>query len=101
MFQAGKSGNPHGRPKAEGKVRKFAQARGMDAIRTLVGLMKSENERVAVIAAQAVLDRGFGKAPQSFELPAGSSFPALIRIEFVEQPKLVNGQNGHALEFVG
>ena len=67
-FQKGRSGNPHGRPKVEGEVRELAQRYGRAAIERLVELMNSENERVAVVAAQAVLDRAYGKPPQSLQL---------------------------------
>ncbi len=30
--------------------------------------MKSKNERVAVVAAQAILDRAYGKPPQALQL---------------------------------
>ncbi len=67
-FQKGRSGNPHGRPKAEGEIRDLGQTHGRADLERLVELMKSENERVAVIAAQAVLDRAYGKPPQSLQV---------------------------------
>ena len=67
-FEPGKSGNPTGRPKIEGDVRALAQEHGPEAMMRLVGLMSDENPRVAVVACQAVLDRAYGKAPQSVEM---------------------------------
>lgn len=101
-FVKGQSGNPHGRPKAEGKVRAYAQRKGMAAIKKLFKLMNDDNPRVAVVAAQAVLDRAFGKSPQAFELPDGN-FPTLIRIEFVQAPsesRKLNGEQRASIEFV-
>ena len=49
-------------------MRKLAQKHGRAALERLVELMKSENERVAVVAAQAILDRAYGKPPQSLQL---------------------------------
>ena len=98
-FQKGASGNPGGRPRIEARVRAAAQKKGPAAIKELASLMKDDNKFVRIKACIAVLDRGFGKPAQAFELPPGSTLPALIRIEFVEQPTLVG--NGHALEFLG
>jgi len=67
-FQKGQSGNPGGRPKAESEVRELAQQHGPAAVNRLVALMNSRNERVAVAACQAVLDRGYGKAPQAMKV---------------------------------
>ena len=69
-FKPGQSGNPAGRAKAEGEVRALAQEHGPAALQRLVDLMRSRNERVAVAAAQAVLDRGYGKAPQQVAIDA-------------------------------
>jgi len=67
-FPKGTSGNPGGRPKAVAEVRELAQRHTATAIQTLVALMqgaKSESARVA--AAQAVLDRGWGRPLQNLE----------------------------------
>ena len=67
-FRPGQSGNPGGRPKLEGDVRALAQQHGRAALERLVQLMGSDNERVAVVAAQAVLDRAYGKPPQGLQI---------------------------------
>jgi hypothetical protein len=61
----GVSGNPSGRRKEEGPVRELARRYTVRAIRRLAQLMQSRNERVAVIAAQALLDRGWGRPAQA------------------------------------
>jgi hypothetical protein len=78
LFQKGKSGNPGGRPKVEGEIRELAQKHGAAAIKRLVQLMRSKNERVAVTACQAILDRGFGKPPQALTGPNGDALQAPI-----------------------
>ena len=63
QFQKGYSGNAGGRPKDEYKVAELARSYTTEAIDTLVHLMrKGKDERVRGTAAQALLDRGWGKA---------------------------------------
>jgi hypothetical protein len=64
QFRRGVSGNPGGRPKLEADIRRLAQAHGPAAIRRLVQLLGSDNERVAVTAAIVLLDRAYGKPSQ-------------------------------------
>ena len=61
-FIAGHSGNPGGRPKDEFKVAEFARSHTVEAVETLVDLMRySKDDRVRGTASQALLDRGWGK----------------------------------------
>lgn len=66
-FAKGISGNPGGRPKEVAEVRELAKEHGPAAIKRLVKLMASDNERTAVAACQALLDRGYGKPHASVE----------------------------------
>lgn len=61
-FEPGKSGNPGGRPKGTGKVRELAREHTEAAIKALVDSLA--DERLKVSAAQALLDRGWGKPTQ-------------------------------------
>ena len=62
-FAPGQSGNPGGRPKDEHRVGELARLYTVEAIETLVDLMRhGKDERVRGTAAQALLDRGWGKA---------------------------------------
>ena len=62
QFPKGQSGNPGGRPRDEQKVAELARSYAREAIETLAELMRSGNEeRVRGMAAQALLDRGWGK----------------------------------------
>jgi hypothetical protein len=63
QFAPGQSGNPGGRPKDEHRVAELARSFTLEAIDTLVELMRDgKDERVRGTAAQALLDRGWGKA---------------------------------------
>lgn len=64
-FQKGQSGNPGGRPKEDAEVKSLARATGPEAIDKLVELMRGDDRRTALAAAQALLDRGFGKPAQA------------------------------------
>jgi len=65
-FQKGQSGNPGGRPKAEYAVQELARSKAPQAIATLAAIMESEkaSDAARVAAANAILDRGYGKPPQ-------------------------------------
>src|SRR4051812_28256578 len=66
-WRPGHSGNPGGRPKASAEVRDLARHHGREAIERLVALMHSKNESVAVRAAEALLDRGYGRPMHGME----------------------------------
>lgn len=73
-FVKGKSGNPSGRPKvvlADGKsLADLAREHTQDAIDTLVRVCTSIEapEAAQVAAANAILDRGWGKPKQEMDL---------------------------------
>ena len=63
QFKRGFSGNPGGRPKDEYRVAELARSYTVEAVETLVDLMRhSRDDRVRGTASQALLDRGWGKA---------------------------------------
>ena len=63
QFAPGQSGNPGGRPKDKHRVGELARSYTLEAIETLVDLMRhGKDERVRGTAAQAILDRGWGRA---------------------------------------
>ena len=74
-FEKGKSGNPGGRPKEVAEVRELAKKHGSAAIERLVELMASDNERTAVAACEAVLNRGYGRPAQSMTLTGDEDKP--------------------------
>lgn len=66
-FVKGQSGNPGGRPREDAEVKALARAAGPEAIDKLLELMRGDDRRTALAAAQALLDRGYGKPSQALE----------------------------------
>jgi hypothetical protein len=64
-FQPGQSGNPSGRPKSDADIKALARTHTQEAINKLVDWMRSDNPKASVAACVALLDRAWGKAPQS------------------------------------
>ena len=89
-FQKGQSENPGGRPQALREVEELARAQTIDALKTLETIHKNPKAPPAarVAAANALLDRGWGKARQALEMGGleGSPIAQKLTIEFV-RPK--------------
>ena len=80
QFLPGQSGNPGGRPKDEHRVGELARSYTVEAIETLVDLMRhGKDERVRGTAAQALLDRGWGKAKVEVVSNAETSYLELLQ----------------------
>lgn len=89
-FAKGESGNPGGRPKAVEAIRKLAQKNSKKALLRLVELMNGENDRVAVQAAQAILDRAWGKPAQTVTGEGGEGpLRTLVEVRWIgdEEPR--------------
>lgn len=69
-FEKGKSGNPGGKPKGQGHIRDLAREHTEMALKTLVSI--AENPKAApssrVAAAATLIDRGWGRAPQTVDV---------------------------------
>ena len=80
-FIAGHSGNPGGRPKDEFKVAELARSYTLEAVETLVDLMRhSKDDRVRGTASQALLDRGWGKAKVEVTASGGESYIEALQV---------------------
>ena len=72
-FPKGKSGNPGGRTKQFAQCQRLCREASPDAARRLIELIQSEDERVALMAADKVFERAWGK-PRIFD-PAAEETP--------------------------
>lgn len=86
-WKPGQSGNPTGLVKperAEEHVAQLARKHTVAAINCLVSVMGNDENppRVRIIAAEAILDRGWGKAEQHIEINAQSE--ATLRLAGVD-----------------
>lgn len=91
----GQSGNPGGRPKGEMEVIQLAREASPRAIGRLIELVESKDERVAIAASTAVIERGFGKPTQPLAgdpdnplFPEAPSVEALARLSAQDRADL-------------
>lgn len=67
MWQKGQSGNPSGRGGLWQECQRIARENSPEAMRRLVELTQSSDERVAIMASEKVLERAWGKVKESKE----------------------------------
>jgi hypothetical protein len=67
------------------EIRSLARSHTRTALNVLVGIMRSKDATAAarVSAANAILDRGWGKAPQAIENGGDGALEVIHRIERV------------------
>ena len=84
-FKKGQSGNPGGRPKTVKEVQELAREQTPAAIQSLADIMtNSSSEAARVSAASELLNRAWGKAPQTITGEGGEGpVKAEIKVTFV------------------
>jgi hypothetical protein len=66
-WKPGQSGNPSGNSGEYGDAMRLARQAAPSAVLRLVELIHSDDERVAAVACNAILDRAFGKPREHHE----------------------------------
>lgn len=85
----GVSGNPSGLPKAIVEVRALAREHTADAIAALVSALDDASGAVRVRAAEALLDRAWGRPTQAIDVGGGEdSLPPLKPEELTDEQLL-------------
>lgn len=79
----GVSGNPGGRPRGLAEVSRLARAYTSEAIDTLAKCMREGEPRARIAAAEALLNRGWGRSapPGEEEVDAGPSAEKEVLID--------------------
>jgi len=65
VWKPGESGNPGGRTIAHSECQRLAREASPKAIMRLIELVDSDDERVALLASEKVLERAWGKPKDS------------------------------------
>ncbi len=86
-WRPGQSGNPSGHSGDYGDALRLARQAAPDAVRRLVELMASDDERVAAVACNAILDRAYGKPAPAADPPI-EKMPLLEIIERLTRDQL-------------
>lgn len=80
VWQKGETGNRRGRPKIPADVKEAARAHTVDAIKTLAACVRTSKApwQARVMAAEKLLDRGWGKADSNVNVTGTVTLASLL-----------------------
>ena len=88
-WKPGVSGNPGGRLKTEVDIAALARVHGPKCIEVAAKLLSSEDEKMRLAACIALLDRGFGRPKQEYDVNGTSTIELhLVAAKMVSQQLL-------------
>ena len=106
-FIKGQSGNPRGRPPGKGPgpivmydLKQAMRALCPEAAKVVKRCLKSDDEKIALLAAQIAFDRGFGKPEVSAEVEVSHKFVVAPNTLPIDEWLATKGQGwlGHQKE---
>jgi hypothetical protein len=97
LWAAGNSGNPSGRPKKVAEIAELAQQHAPEAFAKIVELMSHKDAKVALAAANSILDRAYGKPAQAVQarvetLDIGKLWIEAVKMTNAPPAKTIEGQ---------
>lgn len=97
-FKPGFSGNPKGKTRTDPLVKELLKANSLEAAQKLVELLDSENDKIAFMAAQEILNRTEGKPNQSLNMEVSGELD-VYNVRTQIRAVLLEGLNaGHGAE---
>lgn len=78
QFQPGQSGNPGGRPKQDPRIKIMAREKTEEAFAVILECLGDSDKKIALKAAEILLDRGWGKPTQEISGPDGGPLRLLL-----------------------
>ena len=94
-WKPGQSGNPKGRAPSPVDIAALAREHGPRCIEVAADLLDSDDERIRLAAATALLDRGFGKPVQTLSGEDGAPLTIVLR-HLVDDDTLTIEHEPHA-----
>lgn len=74
-WQAGQTGNPRGRPKKSREIQELAREDTLEAYNTIKKIMRRSDQKLALQAAQWIVERAWGKVKTAIEMTGKDGGP--------------------------
>lgn len=102
VFAKGSSGNPGGRPKVAAHIRDLAREHSADAFDKILSLLDDKSSKIALAAAQEILNRAYGRPPATIAGDGGEGPAELVIVTGIrrsgDEPPAIGEQITVAIE---